>query len=352
MKTFTVTAKNVQTSRIVCRKDVLKKALPEALGAYPRALIFSDETVWGLYGKRVRRALGNVQVHTMPAGEAHKTPETLFSLLSAMARAGLHRGDCLVCLGGGVVGDVGGLAAALYMRGIDFIQVPTTLLAQVDSSVGGKTAVDFGGIKNLVGAFRQPRYVFADPAFFATLPAREVRCGLGEIIKHGALSAPLFDTLERSRSRLADISFLASLVPENIAFKADVVRRDAAEAGLRKCLNLGHTTAHAFELLDGTLSHGEYVLIGTWFEAEIARLHGGDGAYLDRLRSLCLAALDTMPALPSCEEAARAACLDKKNTRQGRVVLTAPYAKGEYRLIELGAEEYARELARIGRGIC
>lgn len=352
MRTFSVTAKNTQKSRIVCRGEVLSKALPAALRTYRQAFLFSDDLVWGLYGARAMRALGSVPVHTMSAGEAHKTPETLLSLLAAMAQAGLHRGDCLVCLGGGVVGDVGGLAAALYMRGIDCIQVPTTLLAQVDSSVGGKTAVDLCGVKNLVGAFHQSRWVFADPAFFRTLPAREVRCGLGEIVKHGALSADIFDALEQNRDRLFDRSFLASLVPANIAFKAEVVRKDAEETGLRKCLNLGHTTAHAFELLDGALSHGEYVLIGTWFEAEIAKARGGDADYLARLQSLVLAALGDIPALPPAEEAARIACLDKKNVSRSDIVLTVPWAKGEYRLLTLDAAEYGRELARIGRLLC
>ena len=352
MRTFTITDRRTKVSRVICRRQVLSKALPALLQGYGEVFVFSDETVWSLYGRRVTRALGSVKVHTMPAGEAHKTPETLLSLLAAMAGAELHRNACLVCLGGGVVGDIGGLAAALYMRGIACIQVPTTLLAQVDSSVGGKTAVDFCGVKNLVGAFSQPAYVLADPAFFATLPARELRCGLGEIVKHGALCAQIFDTLEQNRDKLFDLSFLADIVPANIAFKADVVRRDAEEGGLRKCLNLGHTTAHAYELLDGTLSHGEYVLIGTFIEAEIARSHGGDGAYLSRLQALCLAVLGGMPSLPPPEEAARVACLDKKNTGRGRVVLTVPMAKGEYRLLELESTAYERELGRIGRALC
>lgn len=352
MKTVTITDKSTETSRVICRRDVLAKALPEVLKGYRKVFVFSDHTVWGLYGKRVVRALGNVEAHTMTAGEAYKTPETLMSLLAAMAKAGLHRNDCLVCLGGGVPGDVGGLAAALYMRGIDCIQVPTTLLAQVDSSVGGKTAIDFCGVKNLVGAFRQPKYVFADPAFFKTLPLREVRCGLGEIVKHGALDAELFDLLECNREKLFDLEFLAGLVPLNIAFKANVVRQDAKEAGLRKCLNLGHTTAHAYELLDGKLSHGEYVLIGTFIEAEISKARGGDAAYLTRLEELCLAALGEMPALPDAAEAARFACLDKKNTGAGKIVLTVPASKGEYRLLELDGSEYERELIRIGRTLC
>lgn len=353
MKTVVIHTEKKEISRVTCRKNVLQRALPEALSAYQEAFVFTDERVWALYGKKVRAALGDVPVHAMPAGEEHKTPETLFALLAAMAGAGLHRNACLVCLGGGVVGDIGGLAASLYMRGIACIQVPTTLLSQVDSSVGGKTAVDFMGVKNLVGAFFQPKHVFADPAFFATLPPREIRCGLGEIVKHGALDGDIYDTLQANRDRLFDLDFLAEIVPANIAFKARVVRADATEKGLRKCLNLGHTTAHAFELLDGKLSHGEYVLVGTMFEAELAKRHAdGDAAYLDELQSLCLAVLGGMPALPDAEEAARFALLDKKNTGKGSVVMTVPVAKGNYQLLELSGEQYCAELQEIGRKLC
>ena len=353
MKTVVIQTEKKETSRVTCRKNVLGRALPEALAAYKETFIFTDETVLALYGKKVRDVLGDVPVYAMPAGEEHKTPETLLSLLAAMTGAGLHRNACLVCLGGGVVGDIGGLAASLYMRGIACIQVPTTLLSQVDSSVGGKTAVDFMGVKNLVGAFFQPKQVFADPAFFATLPPREIRCGLGEIVKHGALDGDIFDTLQKNRGRLSDFDFLAEIVPANIAFKASVVRSDATEKGLRKCLNLGHTTAHAFELLDGKLSHGEYVLVGTMFEAELAKkLADGDAAYLDELQSLCLTVLGGMPELPDAREAARFALLDKKNTGKGSVVMTVPVAKGKWSLLEISGEQYCAELQEIGRKLC
>ena len=352
MKSYMIRTKTAEQSRIVCREGVLRTALPRLLSEYREVFFFSDRTVWELYGRKIGRAYRESPVHIMPAGEAYKTPETLLKLLGAMAEAQLHRGACLVALGGGVVGDVGGLAAALYMRGIDCIQIPTTLLAQVDSSVGGKTAVDFAGVKNLIGAFRQPKVVLADPTFFATLPPREVRCGLGEIVKHGALSAPIFETLWENRDRLTDGDFLAAIVPENIAFKAEIVRQDADEKGLRKCLNLGHTTAHAFELSDGKLSHGEYVLAGVIFEAELAKKYaGGDAAYLDDLQTLCRAALGGMPQLPPAREAARLALLDKKNVAKDEIVVTAPVRKGEYALLSLNYETYVAELERIQQSL-
>ena len=353
MKSVVIHTQKKETSRVICRKGVLRSALPEELKSYGEVFVFTDENVLKLYAKKIKKYLGEVPVWAMPAGEENKTPQTLFALLGTMASAGLHRNACLVCLGGGVVGDIGGLAASLYMRGIACIQVPTTLLSQVDSSVGGKTAVDFMGVKNLVGAFFQPKKVFADPAFFATLPPREIRCGLGEIVKHGALDADIFDALVQNADRLTDLEFLAGIVPKNIAFKASVVRADATEQGLRKCLNLGHTTAHAFELLDGKLSHGEYVLVGMMFEAELAKKFAdGDGEYLTLLQQLCLKVLGGMPSLPDAEEAARFAMLDKKNTQKGSVVLTVPVRKGEWRLLEMEGDRYSAQLKEIGRTLC
>ena len=347
MKGFVIKSRHWDSSRVVCRSCVMRLALPPVLAEYREVFFFSDRTVWELYGRKVGRAYRDAPGYIMPAGEAHKTPETLLKLLSAMAEAQLHRGACLVGLGGGVVGDVGGLAAALYMRGIDFIHIPTTILAQVDAAIGGKTAVDFAGVKNLIGTFRMPKLVLADTAFFATLPPREVRCGLGEIIKHGALSSSLFDALWAHRNELTDAALLAEFVPENVAFKARIVRQDAMELGLRKCLNLGHTTAHAFELTDNKLSHGEYVLVGILYEAELALEQGGDEAYLRQLQELCLRVLGGMPQLPPVRDIVHKAQLDKKNPAKGEVTVTAPIRKGEYALLTYSTEEYEAALERI-----
>ncbi len=356
MKKITLSLKGQKIkSNIVCKKGVLQKDLPALLKKYPQAMVFTDSNVFALYGKKIKKYLGGVPLFVMPAGEENKTPETLFKLLSALAEAGLHRGGCLVALGGGVVGDIGGLASALYMRGIDCIQVPTTLLSQVDSSVGGKTAVDFNGVKNLVGAFKQPNCVLVDGAFLKTLPAREIRCGLGEIIKHSALNGELFDILIANEESLFDLAFLTQIVPLNIAHKANVVRADERETGLRKSLNLGHTTAHAYELCDGTLSHGEYVLIGTMVEAEIARqTRPCDGEYLDALIRLCQKALGALPLLPDAEQVAPFAALDKKNRSNTQITVTAPVSRGEYALIELAYGEYEERLKQISKrlGLC
>lgn len=352
MKKFTLKTAMRQQSVILCRRKVFSAVLApmrEQL-LHGGGLLFTDTNVHAIYRKEIEKYLGGVPLFVMPAGEEHKNEATLFALLRAMKEAGLRRNSLLIALGGGVVGDVGGLAASLYMRGIGCVQVPTTLLAQVDSSVGGKTAVDFCGIKNLVGAFHQPCKVLVDPVFLNTLPERELRCGAGEIVKHGALCPPLFEKLLSNRERLTSPAFLAETVPENIAFKASVVRSDPHESGLRKCLNLGHTTAHALELGGAALSHGECVLWGLIFEGELAlRRCGGEQAFIRRLQSLCFAVLgEGKPPLPQAE----LALLDKKNTASGMVTLTLPIALGQYALTELPAGQYAEELCAIAEGLC
>ena len=350
MRTFHIKFKGtVQESIIVCRKNVLTKQLKEDLPWLKESgtLIFTDSNVFSLYEKKIR-ALA-LPVFVMPAGEEFKTEQTLFALLKAMAEAGLRRSSTLIALGGGVVGDIGGLAASLYMRGIKCIQVPTTLLAQVDSSVGGKTAIDFCGVKNLIGAFHQPTLVYADPAFFRTLPAREIRCGLGEIVKHAALNAKLFDRL-LAADDLFDLEFLGALVPENIAIKADVVRKDPNEQGLRRCLNLGHTTGHAIELTEKTLSHGECVLLGLLFESKLALRHlDADETYLSDLAALIKRILTCDPRSIDISSAAHLALLDKKNTKKDTITLAVPTKKGEFAFLELGYGEYERELKEISQ---
>lgn len=340
-------------SEIVCGENIAERELQEIVRSYGQVFVFTDSNVERIYGEKIAEWMDGAPRYAMTAGEANKQPETLLALLKEMAAAGLCRNACLIAIGGGVAGDIGGLASALYMRGIDCVQVPTTLLAQVDSSVGGKTAVDLGSVKNLVGAFKQPNRVIADSAFFKTLPAREIVCGLGEIVKHGALDGDIFDMLQANRSRLKEYDFLAEIVPYNIAYKARVVEEDERESGLRKCLNLGHTTAHALELYDGKLSHGEYVLVGTVFEGEIARRHTAcDGAFLDKLKELALFVLGGMPALPPMKEAARFAFLDKKNRSAGNVCMTVPVKKGGFAILELPYEQYERELLQIREELC
>jgi 3-dehydroquinate synthase len=206
---------------------------------------------------------------TVPAGEASKSFSQLEVVLDALLAFGLDRRDLVVALGGGVVGDLAGLAAALYMRGIDFVQVPTTLLAQVDSSVGGKTAIDTPRGKNLVGAFHQPRLVLADMDVLQTLPPRELRSGWAEVLKHGLIcDADFFDWLagEGAEGVRGDPQALQQAVVRSVEIKSAIVGEDEKEAGKRALLNLGHTFGHAIEtelgFEEAALAHGEVVALG------------------------------------------------------------------------------------------
>lgn len=236
--------------------------LVNGLGRWTSVALVSDEVVGPLHAERAAASLESAGLRvahcTMPAGEAHKTLDTVSGLYAQFLAAGLDRSGLVLALGGGVVGDVAGFAAATFMRGLPLIQVPTTLLAMVDSSVGGKTGVDLPTGKNLVGAFKQPALVVIDPAVMATLPAPEFRAGLAEVVKAGIISSPqLFDRLEDGRTELPWI------IHEAVAVKVAVVEADPYEQGRRAVLNLGHTFAHAFEVLsDYGLRHGEAVAMG------------------------------------------------------------------------------------------
>ena len=234
--------------------------------------VVSDDTVFGLYGTGVIEALNaagaRVGSVVVPAGEASKSFGQLERVLDGLMAQGLDRSSLVIALGGGVIGDLAGLAAALFMRGIDFVQVPTTLLAEVDSSVGGKTAIDTPRGKNLVGAFHQPRRVLADTDVLKSLPARQLRSGWAEMLKHGLLGdAAYFDQLAAVGDPvgMADDA-LADAIERSVRIKATVVGADEKEAGARALLNLGHTFGHALEAELGfdeaVLTHGEAVALG------------------------------------------------------------------------------------------
>ena len=226
-----------------------------------RALIVTDDGVPAAYAGAVAAQCGAAHVVTLPQGERSKSFASLEHVLTAMLGHDLTRADCVVAVGGGMAGDLAGLAAALYMRGVDFYNVPTTLLAQVDSSIGGKTAVDLAGVKNIVGAFRQPRAVLIDPDTLRTLPRRQLAAGLAEAIKMAAAGdADLFARLEAC----ADLdAALPEIIVRALAIKKAVVEADPLETGVRRVLNFGHTLGHAIEsAAGGALLHGECVAIG------------------------------------------------------------------------------------------
>ncbi len=273
------------------------------------ALIVSDSQVAPLYAQRVQAALAaarpdaKIALHVFEAGEASKTLANFSGVIDALAALGATRDACIYALGGGVVGDLAGFAAACWMRGIDVVQLPTTLLAMVDSSVGGKTAVDIAQGKNLVGAFHPPCAVIADTAALRTLPPRELRAGFAEVIKYGAIvDAPFLDWLDADADGLlaGDDAVLAEAIARSCAHKAAIVERDPFERGERALLNFGHTFGHAIETEQGYggLNHGEAVAVGMVLAARLSTLLGlADAADGERLRAL-LARFGLPTALP------------------------------------------------------
>jgi 3-dehydroquinate synthase len=286
-------------------------------------LLVSDENVAPLYAARVSAALpdGRHSSLIFPPGEAHKTLASCSAIFDQLAGMGASRDATIVALGGGVIGDMAGFAAACWMRGIAFVQVPTTLLAMVDSSVGGKTAVDLPQGKNLVGAFHQPRAVIIDTATLGTLADRELRSGLAEVVKYGALGdAEFFAWLEQNIDALRgrEPNALARAIQTSCAAKAGIVARDETEQGERALLNFGHTFGHALETAAGygTLLHGEAIAIGMVLAARLSarlqRAGAGDAARLRTLLQRC--GLPTsLPAGVEVQRLLDLMRLDKKN---------------------------------------
>ncbi|MBA3015627.1 MAG: 3-dehydroquinate synthase [Proteobacteria bacterium] len=247
-----------------------------------RFVVIADDTVAGLYGERLLHSLqasGFVpDIIAFPAGEASKTMATVAHLASRLAQLGVDRKDGLIALGGGVTGDITGFLAASYLRGIPFVQIPTTLLAQVDSSVGGKTGVDIPEGKNLIGAFHQPRAVYIDSQVLQTLPAAELLNGIAEVIKYGVIyDYNFFVFLENQLDSILkyNLPILEEVIETCCTIKAEVVSKDEREADLRRILNFGHTIGHAVEADSGyQLSHGSAVAIGMVAASSLAVAKG------------------------------------------------------------------------------
>jgi 3-dehydroquinate synthase len=245
-----------------------------------RYAIISDENVAPLYAPRLRASLGGVEseLYTIPSGESHKTREQWAHLTDALLAAGFGRDTTILALGGGVIGDLAGFVAATYMRGIPFVQLPTTLLAMIDASIGGKTGVDTPVGKNLVGAFHQPRAVIADASVLASLPANHLRSGIAEAVKHGAIAdAHYYETVDGMLPSILERrgNELQELIARSIEIKASIVRQDEREGGIRRNLNFGHTLGHAIESESGySLLHGEAIAIGMVLEATLGESLG------------------------------------------------------------------------------
>jgi len=257
---------------VVCGAGVLSRASQEiaSLGKFSSVHLLSSPKVWRAVGGKIRAALGRngaSNLHLFDEAEAQKNLRTVESVSRALSRAGADRKSLLVAVGGGVVGDVAGYVAASYLRGVGLVQIPTTLVGQVDSAVGGKTGVNLPEGKNLVGAFYSPDRVLVDSEVLRTLPDREFRAGLAEVIKYGVIAdARLFEYLEKHFSRILrrDAETLRYIIPRCVEIKARIVSRDERESGLREILNFGHTFAHALESLTKyrRYQHGEAVALG------------------------------------------------------------------------------------------
>ncbi|HEY6089950.1 MAG TPA: 3-dehydroquinate synthase [Gemmatimonadaceae bacterium] len=313
--------------------------LARTLAPAHRYALITDSNVQSLYANQVEEQFepGSLEIFTIPAGESNKTRETWSRITDQMLAKGFGRDSAVIALGGGVVGDLAGFVAATFMRGIPVIQVATTLVAMVDSAMGGKTAVDTPAGKNLVGAFHPPAAVLVDPQLLATLPLRELRAGLAEVVKYGVIAdeaylrevaGSLSELLSASGSK-GDSMF--SLIVRSVEIKAGIVSRDEREEGLRKVLNFGHTIGHAVELVSGfTLLHGEAVAIGMALESKLAEQIGlaQAGTAATVMRTLQAAGLPT--ALPNgfeAEAVIEAMRSDKKG-RSGKTMLALPLRVG------------------------
>ena len=306
---------------LLAKRELLRQCV-----SAEQILIVSNETVAPLYLERVQAAFAERTLRslTLPDGEQYKNLECFSQVIDELIAAGFHRDACIIALGGGVIGDLAGFAAACYQRGIDFLQLPTTLLAQVDSSVGGKTAVNHPQAKNMIGAFHQPVAVVTDTTTLATLPARELAAGLAEVIKYGLIQdAEFFAWLEQNLPALLqlDAAALTYAIGRCCEIKAQIVAEDEHEHGRRALLNLGHTFGHAIEAEGGygKWLHGEAVAIGMQMAAELSQALGWLGAgdtrriktLLERAR-LPTAATDT-----TVDALLRRMRLDKKAGKSG-----------------------------------
>lgn len=341
-------------------RSILPKIRPGLLARLPRSIrklsrggrifIITDSNVLRLHGRAFHRALSleglDATVLEISPGEGSKSVRTLSALQTQLLTHGADRKSLVVLLGGGVVGDVGGFAAATVLRGIPYVQVPTTLLAQVDSSIGGKVGINHALGKNLVGAFAQPLAVFADPAVLQTLPLREIRNGLAEVVKIAfACDSGFFRWLERHSRTLGkpDPSILTFIVRKSATLKTSIVKRDLKDEGIRKILNFGHTVGHALEASSGyRLPHGMAVSVGMLREARVAVSLGllKQGDY-DRLRQLLHACRLPVENPRSFNRSAfeRALGFDKKMVRE-KMILPLPVRVGRMR----SSVEVTREL--------
>jgi 3-dehydroquinate synthase len=320
--------------------------IARAVAPAHRYAVVTDTNVGPLYADQVRDALDatRTSVVTIPAGESHKTRDVWARVTDELLAAALGRDTTIIALGGGVVGDLAGFVAATFMRGVPYIQMPTTLLAMIDASVGGKTGVDTPAGKNLVGAFHQPAAVVADTSMLASLPSEQLRAGFAEAIKHGVIAdADYFERVQDAAAHLSSLDvrgdLMLDVVARSVEIKAAVVTSDERELGARKTLNFGHTIGHAVETCSGySLLHGDAVAIGMVYESALAeRLGVAESGTASRVRQAVRAAglPDARPTTITVDAILDAARGDKK-ARAGRVEYALPAKIGAMAGANLG----------------
>ena len=329
--------------------------LLDGLRVPARRFVALSPLVWRLHGQRLARAIASVEPILVPDGERYKQLPTVMRIYDALVRANADRASTLVTFGGGVIGDMAGFAAATYLRGIALVHVPTTLLAQVDSAIGGKVGVNHPLGKNLIGSFYQPHAVVVDPSVLGTLPRREFRAGLYEVIKYGMTSSPgLFDRVARDRTALfaREPQALVPIIAESCRIKAGVVSADEKEAGPRRILNFGHTAGHAMEAVTKyrRYRHGEAVAYGMLVAAEVA---AGRGALAEGDRKALADLTASLGPLPPVADLSSAQILEAmrhdKKIVAGRLHFVLPTSVGATTIVDDVADKEVRNaLTRVG----
>jgi 3-dehydroquinate synthase len=320
-----------------------------------RRFIVSSPLVWRLHGQRLGRAIPAAESILVPDGERFKHPQTVSRIYDALIRAAADRASTIVTFGGGVIGDMAGFAAATYLRGVSLVHVPTTLLAQVDSAVGGKVGVNHPLGKNLIGAFYQPHAVFTDPSVLGTLPRREFRAGLYEVVKYGMTSsAALFKQLSDQRAAIftKDPGVLTSIIAESCRIKASVVSADERESGARRILNFGHTAGHALETVTRyrRYRHGEAVAYGMLVAAELAVGRGALNELDRKALGDLIASLGPLPPVGDIptSQIIEAVKHDKKMVA-GHLHFVMPMSVGAIAIVDdVSEREMRRALVRVG----
>jgi 3-dehydroquinate synthase len=346
-----------RSSTILFAENIIDR-LPGVLEAQrigPRRFIVSNPVVWRLHGEQIQRAFPDIEPILIPDGERFKNLQSVSRIYDALIRANADRGSVLIAIGGGVIGDTAGFAAATFLRGIPLVHVPTTLLAQVDSSIGGKVGVNHTLGKNLIGAFHQPALVVIDPVVLRTLPRREFRSGLYEVVKYGMIaSRPLFDRVAGETKAIfdRDPAVLGPAIIESARIKADVVSKDEREGGLRRILNYGHTVGHALEAVTKyrRFSHGEAIAYGMLAAADLAVARG---ALADSERQALAQLITLLGPLPPIADLPIAEVLEAvrrdKKVVHGRLHFVIAIQIGATMTVDDVTEEELRSaLSRLG----